>query len=223
MDIAAVTSVWGSYGSYLPQWADSLVTQMVLPSQVVIMDGGMNDRRGLEVAREILDYYDILNVVVEGPRSPMGAARNAAVEPTTSEWVMHLDADDVLLPNAIADVEELADDTDVACMGAVRNGQVVTFPQANRCQVLMGRQCCYSCAPFRRELWETRPWHTRNNWVDSTFWVGFAHLGARFKGTQRPGFIYRDHPDSFSHQLDHRDRRLAHHQWKEACKRWRLN
>ena len=66
-----------------------------------------------------------------------------------------------------------------------------------------------SCAAFRRELWERRPWHTHNDWVDSTFWVGLAHLGARFAGSDRPQFLYQDHPDSTSHRLTHIDRLLA--------------
>lgn len=56
----------------------------------------------------------------------------------------------------------------------------------------------------------------RNDWVDSTFWVGLAHLGARFAGPDRLQFLYQDHPDSTSHRLTHIDRLLAARQLRAS-------
>jgi hypothetical protein len=72
-------------------------------------------------------------------------------------------------------------------------------------------------------LWATRPWHTHNDWVDSVFWVGLAHLGARFTSTGRVGFRYHDHRDSVSRSLSPQDRHAALRQWEDACKEWTLN
>lgn len=222
-DLAVVTSVWGSYSKWLPDWAQSIIYQVVRPAEVVIAEFGCDDYQSLFGALMALQGAGIPTKLVSRPYEGMGAARNAAVEATTTEWVMHLDADDRLLPWALADAAELADEADVVCLGARRrNRRVVLFPRASREQVLAGHICCYSCAPFRRSLWAKHPFQTANDWVDSVFWVGLAHLGARFVPTVRPGFIYRDHPESFSHQLTDADRQAATRQWQDACREWSL-
>lgn len=223
IDLAVVTSVWGDYAQWLPDWAHSIITQTVPPTQVVIADLGVRHAEPLYHAVDLLVAAGIHAFPVWSLYEGMGAARNTAVGAATTEWVMHLDADDRLLPWAIADTAALQDQADVVCLGARRHDRrAVTFPKASAQRVLDGHLCCYSCAPFRRSLWEKRPFQTANDWVDSVFWVGLAHLGARFVPTERPGFIYRDHADSFSHKLTTSDRSAAKRQWEAQCRDWTL-
>ncbi|WP_306365454.1 glycosyltransferase family 2 protein [Nocardia sp. CC227C] len=222
MDLAVCTSCWGDYGQYLPAWASSIADQTVKPAQAVIADLGITNRQHLRDAVDILTAAGITTLTATDSYRGMGAARNYAVRHSTAEWVMHLDADDVLLPHAVADTAALAAEADVVALGAVLGDGERCFPHVTR-ELILGRGFgCYSCSPFRRSLWERRPWHTRNDWIDSVFWVGLAHLGARFRGTVRPGFIYRQHPGSFSHRLSPVQRRAAAQQWKAACRQWSL-
>lgn len=222
-DLAVVTTVWGSYSQWMPDWAQSIVYQTVRPAQVVIAEFGCDNYGPMFHAVQILQCAGIPVTLRCREYGGMGQARNTAVGAAETPWVMHLDADDRLLPWALADVAELQDQADVVCIGARRfNRRAVTFPKASRERVLAGHICCYSCAPFRRSLWAKRPFQTANDWVDSVFWVGLAHLGAQFVPTKRPGFIYRDHPDSFSHQLTEADRQAATRQWQDSCQRWSL-
>lgn len=221
MDLAACTSVWGSYGQYLPAWAASVAAQTIKPAQAVIADLGA-DADDIGEAWAILTDAGIPTRVVTDVYRGMGAARNLAVQHATTEWVMHLDADDLLLPHALADTAMLAPTADVVALGAVLGDTERCFPDVSREVILARGFGCYSCSPFRRALWEQRPWQTRNDWIDSVFWVGLAHLGARFRGTVRPGFIYRQHADSFSHQLSTAQRSAAVRQWLEACRQWSL-
>ena len=222
MDIAIVTSVWGDYASYVPEWADSIVQQTLPPTQVVILDAGCNDTEPLDKAEEILTAASIPVIRKSIQFTSLGAARNAAVEACTTEWAMHLDADDLLLPHALADVEAVAADADVISLGAMREGKPVVFPDITADQILRRKHGMFSCGAFRVSFHRQRPWHTRNDWVDSTFWVGLAHLGARFTSTKRVGFIYRQHADSISHSLTPQERRAAIAQWVQACNKWTL-
>ena len=223
MDIAVVTSCWGSYDEYLPEWAQSVAEQDMLPAQAVILDAGVKCRQNLQQAMKVLDAAGIPAVTRRIKYRSLGGARNAAVGAASTEWAMHLDADDLLVPHALADVAEVCEDVDVVSLGAIRNGEPVIFPGITAEQILARKHGMFSCGAFRRSFWEQRPWHTRNDWVDSTFWVGLAHLGARFGSTGRVGFVYRQHADSVSHSLTPFQRRAAMKQWLAACNKWTLN
>ncbi|MFD6691087.1 glycosyltransferase family 2 protein [Streptomyces bacillaris] len=204
--IGVVTSAWGAYGRYLPEWVKSVAAQTVRPEMVTVLDAGVDD---IGPAREALTGSGLPWQVVRDTYRGMGAARNRAVEATPTEWVMHLDADDLLLPHCLADVRALAPWADVVSVGMRRGRREIVFPHASARQALSGRQVAFSCAAFRRSLWTRSPWHEANDWIDSAFWLGLARRGARFVSTRRAGAVYRQHAGSFSRRLTHRDRAAA--------------
>lgn len=212
-----VTTVWGAYGRWLPDWIGSVAAQSVRPELVTICDAGADD---LGPAREALAASGLTWQIVTTTHDGMGAVRNMAVAATPTEWVMHLDADDVLLPHALADTAALAGRADVVSLGALRDGQAVTFPHISARMILRGRLGAFSPSPYRRTLWEQRPYITVNDWIESALWVGFAHLGARFTGTRRAGFVYRRHEASHSHTITGHDKRAAYAQLRRLCRRW---
>lgn len=217
MTLGVVTSAWGGYGRYLPEWAASIDAQTVRPDLVTVLDAGLGDPAA---ARRALEPTGLNWQIVQAPYTGMGAARNAAITATPTEWIVHLDADDVFLPHAVADILALTGGVDVVAVGAVRDGREICWPEVSAAWILSGRQGAMSGSAFRRALWERVPFITRNDWVDSAFWVGLAHQGARFAGTARPGFEYRPHPDSHSATLPPADRRRARQQWRKLCRRW---
>lgn len=212
-----VTTVWGAYGRWLPDWIGSVASQSVRPELVTICDAGADD---LGRAHEALAASGLDWQIVTTGHDGMGAVRNAAIAATPTPWVMHLDADDVLLPHALDDAAALAERADVVSLGALRDGQEVTFPHVSARTILRGRLGAFSPSPYRRALWERRPYITANDWIESALWVGFAHLGARFTGTRRAGFVYRQHDGSHSHTISRRDKQQAHAQLRRLCRRW---
>lgn len=213
--IGVVTSAWGTYGRYLPEWVDSVAAQTVRPELVTVLDAGVDD---IGPARQALEASGLEWQIVRDTYRGMGAARNRAVEATPTTWVTHLDADDVLLPHALADVRDLAPRADVVSIGMRRGRREIVFPQASTAGALAGRHVAFSCAAFRRELWEQAPWHESNDFIDSAFWLRMARAGARFAGTARAGAVYRQHPGSFSRRLSPRDRRAARDQLKRMVR-----
>lgn len=218
MRLGVVTTVWGDYDRFLPEWVASVDAQSGRPQLVTILDAGASD---LGPAREALAASGLNWQIISSPYGGMGAMRNRAVAATETQWVMHLDADDMLLPHAVADVARVAGDADVVSLGALKDGREVLFPSVSRKRILRGHQGALSASPFRRSLWEQRPYITVNDWIESALWVGFAHLGARFAPTTRAGFVYRQHPGSHSHTISPQDKAQAHAQLRQLCRRWK--
>lgn len=218
-DIGVVTSAWGTYGKYLPEWIKSVEAQTLKPAQVTIVDAGLDDPfpAQLALARSSL-HWRWKKIKYEG----MGRCRNAAVEATPTEWIMHLDADDLLKPYALSDISKFAGGADVVSIGAIRGRQEVMYRWASTEKALARQPVCFSCAAFRRSYWEQRPWIEVNDWIDSVFWVGLAHLSAKIVSTRRPGFIYRQHEDSHSRTMTPDQRAEAHAQFKRLAQEWDL-
>jgi len=204
--IGVVTSIWGSYGHHLPRWVNSVAGQTLKPELVTVVDLGVDD---IGPGREALEASNLNWQIIQDAYRGMGAARNRAVEATPTEWVMHLDADDLLYRHAIHDIAELAPSTDVVSVGMLKGRREHLFPNVSTSDALEGKFVAFSCAAFRRHFWAQSPWHETNDWVDSAFWVGLARHGARFAGTKRVGAIYQQHPGSFSRQMTNADRRDA--------------
>lgn len=221
IDLAVVTAAWGSYGKYLPEWLDSIANQTVLPSQVVIVNCGVETLAGVRPRLKALAARGVKTILTRKRLvSGMGEAMNRAVAKTDTEWVIRLDADDLLLPHAIEDVAALAPAADVVCIGAIRDGKEVLFPNTSAEWILAGRQGSMSPSAFRRSFWEQHPYIEHNDWIESAFWVGLAHLDARFVPTPRAGFVYRQHEDSHSHTISKADKQAARQQQLELCAAW---
>jgi cellulose synthase/poly-beta-1,6-N-acetylglucosamine synthase-like glycosyltransferase len=203
-EITVVTTVWGAYGRFLGEWAASVAGQTVPPSAVVIAELG-GCAAEAEQAATLIRSRGTAATVVSEPFNGMGQARNTAVAASATDWVMHLDADDLLLPGALALVAPLTDRADVVSLATrYPSGRVRSFSRVSARTILSGRVGCFSCSPFRRSFWERSPYQTLAgplDYVDALLWVGFARLGARFVGTTEPGFTYRQHAGSFRRTL----------------------
>jgi Glycosyl transferase family 2 len=209
--LSIVTTVWGEHRQWVDEWMAAVLDSRRRPTEVVIVVGDAEAYRAAH--RHAGHARVVLPPAVDG----MGRFRNTAVAAAASEWVMHLDVDDLLLPHAVGDVLDLAQpETGVVSVGCVRNGRAECYPDVTTEHILAGRHGAFSGSAFRRELWEQAPWRTDTEYVDSLFWLGLAKLGARFVGTQRPGFIYRQHEGSFGHQLTPAERAVARRQFRDA-------
>jgi GT2 family glycosyltransferase len=134
----------------------SALAQTVPAHEVIVSDDGSTD--DLETA--LAPYADRI-IVLRGPHRGAGAARNAAIEIATGEFVVMLDADDVYEPSRLEALGELArrrPDLDILATdlwleeaGAARGRfyDTVEFPVAD--QVLAILEACFvSCPALRR-------------------------------------------------------------------------
>ncbi len=219
-EMTIVTSCHG-YGKYLKPWAESIVALTTRPGAVCIFTHGLDsDFVQAQAAVRLLRHAGI-NVSAEHVprRLDFGTARNKAVEMSKTEWVMHLDCDDRIMPHGLDDARALAPDADVISFGYERAGDndqrpknpTKLYKSGDGLEVLNHLAPCSGVSPFRRKLWERSPYRTdmQGAW-DTALWIGFCRLGARFRATRRPCFWYWHHLDAIYTQ-----RRLTYN-WKHA-------
>src|SRR5580704_10720504 len=72
------------------------VTQQDVPVEIVVIDDGSTDASA-DIARRFSPWAR----VIEGPNRGVSNARNRGIAETTAEWLVFLDADDLLKPGTL--------------------------------------------------------------------------------------------------------------------------
>jgi GT2 family glycosyltransferase len=131
-------------------------------------------------------------------------ARNRGVEAVESDYVLMLDADDMIGPDYLFEATQLLSrGTDVVNPDALlfgrRNARWVV-PDVTTLQMLLDRNWVHCCSAFRHGLWsriggldERMPC-----WMDYDFWIRAAAAGAVIRGLHGDHFYYRQHGRSLS-------------------------
>lgn len=78
-----------------------------LDYEVIVIDDGSTDN-SLEIARKFKDKIRIISQVNKG----LASARNTGIMNSRGEWILPLDADDVLAENCIIKLTKIIEDTD---------------------------------------------------------------------------------------------------------------
>lgn len=206
-ELTIATSCSRGYSQYLGDWAKSIREQSVKPMRVCIFTHGST--RDAEMGAAVVAQLTASGISAEWQNEPeqldFGTARNRAIAMSSTEWVMHLDCDDTILPHAIADFQLIAPDADVIGAGYMLSGHASArmsrrerlYLDSTGIGALSMKSMASGVSPFRRRFWEQSPYRTDmfGAW-DVALWIGFARLGARFRATKRAVFLYRQHPDS---------------------------
>lgn len=207
--LTIVTSCVG-YGKYLHEWATSIINQSVKPGRVCIFTHGSqkDSLQGSTAMMRLIGAGIASYHAHSDDRLDLGVARNRAVELAESEWVMHLDTDDMLFPDAVNNLQRCNGDADVVQAGYTRVGQIAgmstktrLYTGADGLAALDLPSLASGNSMFRRSFWEQSPYRTDmlGAW-DTVLWLGFAHIGARFRPSTIPIFQYRQHMDSVFNQ-----------------------
>jgi len=199
-ELTICTSVTGRYVEFLPAWAASIAALTTKPARVIVIGNGLGPRDRLAAPAAVREL-DCPRIFFDLRFDNCGTIRNRALAQVETPWAMHLDADDVLLPDALDQVAAVAEGADVVSLGYRQwwpensHGyqREVVYPVLDGVQALgQVPRIASGCSPFRTALW--RQWHypeqLEAGW-DYGLWLGFAHLGARFRPTPRPAFLYR--------------------------------
>lgn len=148
-------------------------------------------------------------------------ARNAALEQVTTEWVIHLDADDELEAGYVQAVAAATGDLRAPSVRYVRPGW--TPPRPRMLRVAGHRRACTGdCLPegnwlvvgtaVRTDLVRTvGGWHNWDVYEDWDLWLRCWRAGATVEPVPRA--VYRAHvrPDSRNRAADHETRLRTHH------------
>lgn len=100
---------------YLPACLESIVQQHLSDYEVIMVDDGSTDGSGA-ICDEFAERYPQFKVIHKG-NGGVSAARNRGIEEAKGEYILFLDSDDFLVPDAIKPLLKLAKDNELNVLG----------------------------------------------------------------------------------------------------------
>jgi glycosyltransferase involved in cell wall biosynthesis len=238
IDRAPVVSVViPCYGQaeYLTEAVESVVGQTFADWEIVIVDDGSRDDTDTVAATLIAAHPDRRIRRLGQANAGLAAARNAGIAASTGQYILPLDADDVLMPEMLAKTVALLDAeprlaiayTDQRQFGAV--SRVVRTADWDT-DLQRRRNLFAATALFRREVWDAVGGYDpamRRGYEDWDFWLGAAERGFVGRRIPEPLFGYRIKASSMhvtaraSHQDLVEQIRIKHAEWYASpWRRW---
>ena len=170
---------------------------------VTIVDDASGDETP-QVAADLARRYSQVVYIRSDARLGSAKARNRGIEAIDSEYVIMLDADDMIGPDYLFEATQLLTcDVDVVNPDAIVFGHRTArwvVPDVTNLEMLLRRNWVHCCSAFRRDLWaqvggldERMPC-----WMDYDFWIRLAAAGAVIHGLHGGHFYYRRHGLSLS-------------------------
>jgi len=204
------------YGNLLADAVASAVAQTWPNLHIVIVDDGSPDDTAA-IAEQLIARYPQRRIeLLRQPNQGLAAARNAGVRATQSAFVLPLDADDQLAPDAVerllAALEQRG--ADVATPNGRTFGDecrpLVTLPVTRR--RLIANNCLVYASLYRRALFDAiggyRP--IALGYEDWDFWLGALERDAVFAHCDDELFRYRKHGSTMlAHSDDRAMQRFA--------------
>lgn len=190
---------------------ESVLAQTRPPLEIIVADDGSEDR----LADALAQYGDAVRHLAL-PHRGVAAARNAGLEEASGDFVLFLDADDVLLPRKLEALTELAvtrPDLDLVSTDVLfetdgrragRFGAANPFATSDQREAII-RSCFVGWPAARRaRLVELGGFDTSlPSAVDWECWIRLILAGSTAGLYDEPLSVYRVHPASVSaHRVD---------------------
>lgn len=101
--ITVFTIAYNNYGVFLYDWIKNIKKQTIKPDLVILVLG---KNHGAKINMLKAELGDLKYLIIKSQSDTMGVLRNLAVEQLDTEWFLYFSADDVLLPNAIQEINK---------------------------------------------------------------------------------------------------------------------
>lgn len=189
-----------NYGRYLAECLESLLNQSVPAHEIIVVDDGSTDG-GAEIAKK----YPV--ILIQQKNAGLSAARNTGIRAATGKYVMSVDADDILRPDAIREHLAIIDENSIATCGLMYFGSDTGThrPREATVPILLKTNVIYSNTMFPRKAWEEvggfdESETMRLGWEDREFWLRVMGAGYRSRVSDYVALLYRRHPQAMSFQ-----------------------
>ncbi|HAU32588.1 MAG: Glycosyl transferase family 2 [Desulfotomaculum sp. 46_296] len=186
-----------NYGKYIEEAVQSVLNQDI-KTEMLILDDGSTESGTIRV----LDHLRKRGLVIyRHPNTGLPGARNSGIEKTSSEFIVCLDADDIIEPSYCSScLNVLLSRPEV---GFVYTGTKV-FGKKNKLWSNVSYSCLHllvenyipSSAMFRRKIWLDAGGFSeemRTGYEDWDFWLSAAEAGWRGYHVPELLFNYRKH------------------------------
>ena len=197
---------------YLPNAINSIIDQTVKAHEIIVVDDGSTDN-SLAVARsyEGLLLYEGLGIkVISQTNRGLPSARNTGIMNATGDYCLFLDADDMLLENAIEKIIEVVEQTNAdiispsfKCFGLAQN-EIILMENPTIEDFKTGNRVGY-CSCIRRSVllevggYSSKMWC---GWEDYALWFDLLLRGKTIKTIQEVLWLYRVKENSMIHEAN---------------------
>lgn len=228
-DVTVVVPLY-NYEGFIEETLDSVAGQTAPSLDLIVVDGHSTDD-SLAVARRWIerhaDRFNRVLLLQNSANYGLGFCRNSGIDAAETRYVILLDADNKLMPEACEALAAHADTTGAAFVypsiqqfgaSTLLAGATPYDPQR-----LAAGNYIDALALVSKEAWAIAGGvdHVRHGWEDYDFWCRMAELGLRGVWLDRPLALYRVHGASMQTsqtQIPENYRRLletfkARHPW----------
>lgn len=186
---------------YLTEAIDSALSQTYPDVEVIVVDDGSIDG-SLEIARSYLPRIKL----IEQKNKGLASARNAGIMNATGEYVLPLDADDILSRVCVEKIAAKAEETNadvigpsIRCFG--KAGQdVILMPDPTFEDFKEGNRLAYCSAIKREALLEVGGYSSKmdplGGFEDLHLWYTLMERNKKIVTIQEPLVMYRIKEDS---------------------------
>lgn len=177
---------------YLPEAIESALGQTYKDIEIIVVNDGSPD-----ATREVAERYPVK--IINQTNKGLSSARNTAIMNATGDYILPLDADDILLPNCVERMAQVAAETDAAviapsirCFG-VANQDVILMQNPSLDDFKEGNRLVYCSAIKRGVLLECGGYSSRmvEGWEDLHLWYDLMNRGKKIYTLQEVLVQYR--------------------------------
>ncbi len=185
---------------YLTEAIESALTQTV-PCETIVVDDGSTDG-SLDLAHGYQPRVKVISQVNKG----LASARNTGIMHATGDYILPLDADDVLRKNCVERIIETIEKTGADIVSpsmetfGTTNQKVIFMPEPQLKDFKVANRIAYCSAIKREALLEVGGYSPKmdalGGWEDYHLWFNLLTRGKKIVTIPEPLFLYRTKADS---------------------------
>lgn len=191
---------------YLNSAISSALDQGIIIPEVIVVDDGSQDN-SLAIAKS---YENVGVKVISQVNKGLPSARNTGIMNATGDFCLFLDADDMLLENAIKRIGEVAEETgadivspSLKCFGLAQD-EIILMPNPTIEDFKVANRVGYCSAVKRNVLLEVGGYSPRMwcGWEDFHLWFNLLLRGKKLVTIQEILWLYRTKEHSMIHEAN---------------------
>ena len=192
-----------NYAHYLGDCIESVLNQSVKADEIIAVDDESKDN-----TKEVAEKYPVKYIWQKN--KGLSGARNTGIREATSEYILCLDSDDMLRPDAIKEHLKIAGENTIAQCGLMYFGnQVAEFrPQGATLESMLKANTVYCDSVFTKKMWEAVGGYDESETMRLGLedWMYFIELmanGAKVVTSDYIALLYRRHGNTMTHTTTH--------------------
>jgi len=204
-----------NYAHYLKECVESIVNQTHRVDEIIIVDDGSLDNTK-EVANSLIERFADHNIkLITKKNGGLSSARNTGIRESTSEFIMCLDADDIIPPDSLQLHLDNAKQKVISQCGLQEFDarDRMYWPQGATLHSMTCGNTVYCNAVFPKKIWELVGGYDesetmRLGYEDWEYFIRCIDRGCKVVTRNEIGLLYRIHADSMTRTTTHKNHSL---------------